>query len=90
MDPYEIYLTTKFSRSTVYNILIFLDITRYSYVGIIVMFLALVYVGNVVVCSEQDNNNNDVNVLLPSVNFLTTEQLADQEDSNASSDSHWE
>ena len=42
------------------------------------------------VCSEQDNNNNDVNVLLPSVNFLTTEQLADQEDSNASSDSHWE
>ena len=44
------------------------------------------HVGNVVVCSEQDNINNDDEVLLPSVNFLTTEQLADQEDSNASSD----
>ena len=43
-------------------------------------------VGNVVVCSEQGNINNDDEVLPPSVNFLTTEQLADQEDSNASSD----
>ena len=42
--------------------------------------------GNVVVYSEQDNINNDDEVLPPSVNFLTTEQLADQEDSNASSD----
>ena len=44
------------------------------------------HVGNVVVCSEQDNINNDDEVLPPSVNFLTTEQVADQEDGNASSD----
>ena len=44
------------------------------------------HVGNVVVCSEQDNNNNEDNILLPLINFLTTEQLADQEDSNVSSD----
>ena len=44
------------------------------------------HVRNVVVCSEQDNINSDDKVLLPSVIFLTTEQLADQEDSSASSD----
>ena len=42
--------------------------------------------GNVVICSEQDDNNNVDNVLLPLVNLLTTEQLAKQEDSNALSD----
>ena len=42
--------------------------------------------GNVVVCSEQDDNNNEDNILLPLVNLLTTEQLVDQEDSNASFD----
>ena len=30
--------------------------------------------------------NNDDNIFLPSVNLLTTKQLADQEDGNASSD----
>ena len=44
------------------------------------------HVGNVVVCSEQDDNKNENNILLPSVNLLTTEHLADQEDSNVSSD----
>ena len=44
------------------------------------------HVGNVVICSEQDDNNDKNNVLLPSVNLLTTEQLADQEGSNVSSD----
>ena len=43
--------------------------------------------GSVVVCSGQNNINNDDEVLLPSVNFLITEQLADQVDSNALSDS---
>ena len=32
--------------------------------------------------SKQDNNDNDDNVSLPSVNFLTTEWLADHEYSN--------
>ena len=40
-------------------------------------------VGRVVMCSGQDNNDSDDNVSLPSVRFLTTEQLADHEDSNA-------
>ena len=46
-------------------------------------------VGRVVVCSGQDNSDNDDNddnVSLPSVHFLTTEQLADHEDSNVSVD----
>ena len=43
-------------------------------------------VGRVVMCSGQDNSDNDDNVSLPSVHFLTTEQLADHEDSNASVD----
>ena len=43
-------------------------------------------VGRVVVCSGQDNSDNDDNISLPSVHFLTTEQLADHEDSNASVD----
>ena len=42
-------------------------------------------VGRVVVCSGQHNNDND-NVSLPPVHFLTTERLADHEDSNASVD----
>ena len=43
-------------------------------------------VGRVVVCSGQDNSDNDDNVSLPSVHFLSTEQLADHEDSNVSVD----
>ena len=43
-------------------------------------------VGVVVVCSGQDNSDNDDNVSLPSVHFLTTEWLADDEDSNVSVD----
>ena len=43
-------------------------------------------VGRVVVCSGQDNSDNDDNVSLPSVHLLTTEQLADREDSNISVD----
>ena len=42
--------------------------------------------GRVVVCSGQDNSDNNDNASLPSVHFLTTEQLADYEDSNVSVD----